>query len=189
MLAAILFPILSQSKQTAKITQSKSNLRQIGLAIQVYATSYDDVQPYASTTTTLFAQFYGIRIYPDPYYSMLSTKLLSEVLTLDRRIFRAPFDQGPVYEGSPSTFVSSWESIHLKERWITYSYADFPPLAAIPMSAIEPPANMVLVSEISHQRRNPGFATGRINCLFYDLSVRREPWQTCDGSWPQAPEN
>ena len=46
-LAAILFPVFAQAKAAAKKTQDLSNLKQIGLAIQVYANDYDDYLPMA----------------------------------------------------------------------------------------------------------------------------------------------
>lgn len=41
-LAAILFPVFAQAKQAAKKTQQISNLKQVGLAIIMYAGDYDD---------------------------------------------------------------------------------------------------------------------------------------------------
>ncbi len=41
-LAAILFPVFSQAKQAAKKTQDLSNVRQIGMGLQLYAADYDD---------------------------------------------------------------------------------------------------------------------------------------------------
>lgn len=42
-LASILFPVLSQARQAAKITVALSNTKQIGLASNMYLTDYDDV--------------------------------------------------------------------------------------------------------------------------------------------------
>lgn len=42
-LAAILFPVFVQAKETAKQTVCSSNLRQIGLATQLYLNDYDDM--------------------------------------------------------------------------------------------------------------------------------------------------
>lgn len=42
-LAAILFPVFAQAKNAAKKSASISNMRQIGLASQLYLESYDDV--------------------------------------------------------------------------------------------------------------------------------------------------
>lgn len=45
-LAAILFPVLAQAKESAKKTVCLSNLRQEGLAITMYLADNDDVFPY-----------------------------------------------------------------------------------------------------------------------------------------------
>jgi len=44
-LAAILFPVFSQAKAKARQTQCLSNLKQIGLAFQMYASDYNDMLP------------------------------------------------------------------------------------------------------------------------------------------------
>jgi len=52
-LAAILFPVFAQAKEAAKKTQCLSNTNQIGKAVQLYATDYDDqVVPWLECTTT-----------------------------------------------------------------------------------------------------------------------------------------
>ena len=48
-LAAILFPVFAQAKGAAKATQSLSNLKQIGLAWNIYLADYDDTIMRAST--------------------------------------------------------------------------------------------------------------------------------------------
>jgi prepilin-type N-terminal cleavage/methylation domain-containing protein/prepilin-type processing-associated H-X9-DG protein len=44
-LAAILFPVFAQAKQAAKKTADLSNIKQIGLALMLYAGDYDDRTP------------------------------------------------------------------------------------------------------------------------------------------------
>lgn len=44
-LAAILFPVFAQAKEAAKRTTCLSNAKQMGLAMQMYVTDYDDVAP------------------------------------------------------------------------------------------------------------------------------------------------
>lgn len=48
-LAAILFPVFAQAKAAAKKTQDLSNVKQISLAMIVYANDYDDAFPMAIT--------------------------------------------------------------------------------------------------------------------------------------------
>jgi len=51
-LAAILFPVFAQAKEAAKKTQCLSNTNQIGKAVQLYATDYDDqIVPWLECTT------------------------------------------------------------------------------------------------------------------------------------------
>ena len=42
-LAAILFPVFSQARESARQTSCGSNMRQLGLAIRMYTSDYDDV--------------------------------------------------------------------------------------------------------------------------------------------------
>jgi len=46
-LAAILFPVFAQAREKARQANCQSNLRQLGLATQMYAQDYDDVYPVA----------------------------------------------------------------------------------------------------------------------------------------------
>jgi prepilin-type N-terminal cleavage/methylation domain-containing protein len=47
-LAAILFPVFAQAREAARKTQCASNVRQMGLAITMYAQDYDEVLPAGS---------------------------------------------------------------------------------------------------------------------------------------------
>lgn len=49
LLAGMLFPVLASTKEKARLTTCTSNLRQIGQAIHMYTTDYDDRFPYAGT--------------------------------------------------------------------------------------------------------------------------------------------
>jgi prepilin-type N-terminal cleavage/methylation domain-containing protein/prepilin-type processing-associated H-X9-DG protein len=51
-LAAILFPVFAQAREKARQTACMSNLKQIGLAAQMYATDYDDGLP-------AWSEYYG----------------------------------------------------------------------------------------------------------------------------------
>ncbi|MCG9894861.1 MAG: prepilin-type N-terminal cleavage/methylation domain-containing protein, partial [Fimbriimonadaceae bacterium] len=44
-LAAILFPVFAQAKAAAKRTQTLSNIKNVGTAIQLYMGDYDDILP------------------------------------------------------------------------------------------------------------------------------------------------
>jgi len=45
-LAAILFPVFAQAREKARQTMCVSNMKQIGLGVQMYAQDYDEKMPY-----------------------------------------------------------------------------------------------------------------------------------------------
>ncbi|MCZ7580959.1 MAG: prepilin-type N-terminal cleavage/methylation domain-containing protein [Fimbriimonadaceae bacterium] len=53
-LAAILFPVFAQAKTSAKVNTSLSNIKQLGLALHMYSTDYDDaiVHDYGTSYTS-----------------------------------------------------------------------------------------------------------------------------------------
>src|SRR5437660_1778673 len=44
-LAAILFPVFAQAREKARQATCQSNLRQIGMAVQMYAQDFDETMP------------------------------------------------------------------------------------------------------------------------------------------------
>jgi prepilin-type N-terminal cleavage/methylation domain-containing protein/prepilin-type processing-associated H-X9-DG protein len=54
-LAAILFPVFAQAREKARATTCLSNLRQVGLALQMYAQDYDEALPPSPNEVTNFA--------------------------------------------------------------------------------------------------------------------------------------
>jgi prepilin-type N-terminal cleavage/methylation domain-containing protein len=44
-LAAILFPVFAQARESARMTSCLSNMKQIGLALRMYTTDYDETFP------------------------------------------------------------------------------------------------------------------------------------------------
>jgi len=46
-LAAILFPVFARAREKARAAQCTSNLKQLGLALEMYSTDYDDLYPWA----------------------------------------------------------------------------------------------------------------------------------------------
>ena len=56
-LSAILFPVLAKAREKARQTRCLSNLKQIGLALGMYATDYDEMYPalWTGYTRTVYA--------------------------------------------------------------------------------------------------------------------------------------
>ncbi|MGD9497911.1 MAG: DUF1559 domain-containing protein, partial [Armatimonadota bacterium] len=62
-LAAILFPVFAKAREKARQTSCLSNLKQLGLAVQMYAQDYDEVMiwyyRYYDTPTGRFLWWWG----------------------------------------------------------------------------------------------------------------------------------
>jgi prepilin-type N-terminal cleavage/methylation domain-containing protein len=87
-LAAILFPVFAQAKESAKQTACLSNARQIGLSVKMYLADHDDQMPifyaYNSEPPSGFAGHKGTELLLLPY-------------TKSTDIFRSPLDSGGPY--------------------------------------------------------------------------------------------
>lgn len=67
--AALLFPVFSQARAAAKETESLSNVKKINVALQVYASDYDDHLPPAEVwrdALTTSGVVYDEIVYEDP---------------------------------------------------------------------------------------------------------------------------
>lgn len=95
-LAALLFPVFARAKESAKKTACVSNLRQIGGAITMYMTDYDDIFPNAVDASDRWAPEIWSG-FPE-FQNMISTMpLMSEVLQpyiKSKDIFHCPADTG-----------------------------------------------------------------------------------------------
>ena len=49
-LAAILFPVFAQAREKARQATCVSQMRQVGLGLQMYGQDYDEIQPFSAST-------------------------------------------------------------------------------------------------------------------------------------------
>lgn len=158
-LAAILFPVFSQAKQAAKQSSCTSNLHQIGLAIAMYRSDYDGINPRH-------------RLCPDRTGDELCTNLTNPTqYTGPHEIWWAPFDnsvapdsQGPYPNYNPGFLQPYFKNVAIfkcpTERQWQVGYA-MSYISAGPMgkseSAVENPA----VAQVWDHARTPGCADTR----------------------------
>jgi prepilin-type N-terminal cleavage/methylation domain-containing protein/prepilin-type processing-associated H-X9-DG protein len=86
-LAALLFPAFAKARERAKRTECISNMKQIGTAISMYCSDYDERYPFAWT---------------ENYYDI--HPILSDLLTIyvhDGHIWRCPSDRGETFLSDP----------------------------------------------------------------------------------------
>ena len=88
-LAAILFPVFAQAKQSAKQTVCLSNARQIGIAVRLYNGDYDDTMPI----------FYAYNSDPTIYSpnQHKGTEQLVLPYSKTKELFKSPLDNGGPY--------------------------------------------------------------------------------------------
>lgn len=95
LLTAILLPVLHTARGKARETVCLSNVRQIGIAIALYAHDYDEYYPYAADGADKYA---GILKGDDAFKETLANMpFLQDALTpyvKNREIWRCPSDSG-----------------------------------------------------------------------------------------------
>jgi prepilin-type N-terminal cleavage/methylation domain-containing protein/prepilin-type processing-associated H-X9-DG protein len=65
-LAAILFPVFAQAREKARQSACLSNLKQVGIALQMYTQDYDETVPSARTFGRWWTK-YDPRSWPEPF--------------------------------------------------------------------------------------------------------------------------
>lgn len=133
-LAAILFPVFARAREAARATSCKSNLKQIGLAVNMYKQDYDESMPFLvngsgwtwSDTNWVNATYWGVfyvpytknqQIFACPSAKEAAVKPVSYGLSgfVDGSAFAAPWVPGisdAAIEDPSGTILAhdSWET-------------------------------------------------------------------------------
>lgn len=100
-LAAILFTVFGKAREQAKRTQCISNMRQIGAAISMYCSDYDEKYPWAW------------RGNKDDLGPMLATVMGNYVRS--NKVWECPSDTGEVFRNSPDSYGNDITSFYTLE--------------------------------------------------------------------------
>lgn len=128
-LAAILFPVFASAKEAAKKTACMSNMKQIGISLQLYLTDYDDRMFFRSGSVNSrsgdIPTTNGNR-----WWNLLMPYIASN------NVFRCPSDDLP----TPSKDVNG-------NLTIQRSYIAISPAESLNLSAIPAPSDTTVVTE------------------------------------------
>lgn len=97
-LASILFPVFAQAREKARQSACISNLKQIGLALQMYATDYDELLPLANEYPAAPPPADGYHQGPPGIFEVL------EPYTKNQQIFRCPSDRDRMWEQQGTSY-------------------------------------------------------------------------------------
>jgi prepilin-type N-terminal cleavage/methylation domain-containing protein/prepilin-type processing-associated H-X9-DG protein len=97
-LAAVLFPVFVKARERAKRTECISNMKQIGIAISMYCSDYDEKYPWA---------WCGNK---DGLQPMLPEVMGNYVR--DEGIWECPSDTGETFRDSPDSYGDNITSFH-----------------------------------------------------------------------------
>jgi prepilin-type processing-associated H-X9-DG protein len=163
MLAAILFPVFSRARASARKAKCLSNLRQLGLAFTMYADDYDDALPRTTYGSAggMYSNRYGRGDLPFTWYD--------EVLPYTRN-----------------------EDIHNcpEQRCLPPGYRLNDRCSGAPVGAVSDPSSKILVVDgsdiagsFNYTLRDPSLTNislrhnGGLNCLYLDGHAK---WATFD---------
>jgi prepilin-type N-terminal cleavage/methylation domain-containing protein/prepilin-type processing-associated H-X9-DG protein len=116
-LAAILFPVFSRARESARCTACRSNIRQLGMAAHMYAQDYDELFPIDYYATNLGA--------PAPYnnHAQLVGQLLPYIKNM--KIFYCP-DGAKFQAYMPSVVASAANEAAGNIGYYYYSFINLP---------------------------------------------------------------
>ncbi|MFZ2655764.1 MAG: type II secretion system protein [Victivallales bacterium] len=152
-LMALVLPALTRAKKSGKRINCVSNLKQIGLAIQVYEQGSNGFYPFNCTSQKL----------ANPTRILLSTALNMENHT---QIFQCPDEDEGLYAAEGSSYVWNWTQIELpgNERAGSKQYD------TTPYGGMVPPENFAIMIDAGPYHGKAGKQSA-FNALYADGSV------------------
>jgi prepilin-type N-terminal cleavage/methylation domain-containing protein len=148
-LAAILFPVFAQAKVAAKKTQSLSNVKQLGLSVQMYFSDNDDSFPQSETGDGNTYSTYAAVLYP---YIKSGTKQNNTVSGLEQHfgqggIFRSPGNPRPEVPGNSGGAFSYGVHHSLFVDNFGHTPAEGAPNPGVQSSVVDEPADKIIMME------------------------------------------
>ncbi len=179
LLAAILFPVFSAARRSARKTVCLSNLRQLGLAVSLYANDFDGLLPFGANDSSKAAVQRGTTVYGAPLDERIAaTDTISHLLygyTHSREVFHCPDDFFPDTLKDPeatSLDQESWYSIYGS----SYVYDEPHALFGQSLSGYPRPSENILWSDVGSFHDGRSVKPGLTSVLYADLHAKFIPW-------------
>lgn len=188
-LAAILFPVFAQAKESAKKTVCLGNLKQIATSTNLYASDYEDTLCQTSWESSLTAQSYN----PGGKYQIHWTYLMQPYIK-NWGIFVCPSDASPVTPKYPApngtADLGQLNGGNMYCDWQAPKYSYIPNYNLMPahdwtpvaLTTLPEPANTISIAE-----RRAKLAGGTVIGVHKGISGFN-PSQPCPGSTQVAPQ-
>ncbi len=184
-LAAILFPVFARARAKAREAQCKANLKQLGLAFEMYASDYDGFYPWAVDA----ADWYCPEIWDSfPQWQALIAQMprAADVLqpyTKNREVFHCKSDSGYDYlqnttyevDAQPTAFEGVGTSYNFRTE-VAFTHMG-PSLLADPVNT------NILFDGHGSWHGGDSYREGRWNVLFGDGHVKSINSRQLDAAW------
>lgn len=167
---AILFPVFAQVREKARQSVCASNLRQIGMAIALYRTDYDDLFPYAMDNE--------FRLDPDPGAPWFAqTKEIPSIQDAlqpyckSYAMFLCPSDTGLLWPDGSIRYAPSRGAV----LGMSYKYESYIGLLGMTEADFPDPARMSIADDNGykwHSFPDAGYYDLKGNTLFMDGHVK-----------------
>ncbi len=146
-LMAILIPVLGRAKETAKRVVCSSQLKQVGIAVQTYASDYGNLLPYYGDEMHPYVLYRSEAVWLDAEGEPIPMKVacLSEAGAIaDPRVFYCPSNKMALYRFESYNDPPPWGTLPQRyntedgqghNQWIRMGYTYYP---TNPRSPIDP---------------------------------------------------
>ncbi len=135
-LSAILFPVFGTVREKARQSACLSNIRQIGISIQMYAQDYDSRYPFGASKADKLSYPFGASDEIDRLADMPILQTILEPYVKPAQIWQCPSDSGVILRaGSSEEPLLSSPSCFSKFQ-TSYLYRTALPLLDIPYEAV-----------------------------------------------------
>lgn len=171
-LAALIFPVFGSVRDKSKQAVCLSNLSQIGKAVALYASDYDDRLPWAVSSTHKKAFASGQDVFMEPGFNTLG-KTMPDLRSAVKpygateQVFICPLDHVSPLIAAQGGFQPTW----YQDCGSSYSYDDHRVIGGGSLSTYPDPSEGILAADLEgfHSTYGP---SGITDVLFADIHVK-----------------